>query len=196
MPEATEPVAPAKGVRVSALIVLAVVAAAVYTADRISKILVVENLELGQPVDVIGQFLQFRYVENSGAAFSIGSGYTWIIAIIAAAAVVFIIIFARRIRSIAWAILFGMLLGGASGNLTDRLTRPPGFGQGHVVDFIQVYLFPAIFNVADIFVVSAMGLFVLLTLRGVGLDGTRAPKETKEPKEPAAAQAESAEPDA
>ncbi len=156
-------------------------AALVYAADRISKILVVENQELGKPVDVLGYILQFRYVENSEAAFSIGQGYTWIIAIIASAAVVFIIIFARRIRSVAWAVLFGMLLGGASGNLTDRLIRPPGFGQGHVVDFIQVYLFPAIFNVADIFVVSAMGLFILLTLLGIGLDGkrTRAPKDDK-----------------
>jgi signal peptidase II len=184
LPEATEPVAPTgrPRVRIIALVVLAVVAALVYAADRISKILVVENLELGKPVDVLGYILQFRFVENSGAAFSIGQGYTWIIAIIASAAVVFIIIFARRIRSVAWAVLFGMLLGGAAGNLTDRLIRPPGFGQGHVIDFIQVYLFPAIFNVADIFVVSAMGLFILLTLLGIGLDGkrTRAPKDDED----------------
>ncbi len=156
-----------------ALVVLAVVAALVYTADRISKILVVDNLELNKPVDVLGYILQFRYVENSGAAFSIGQGYTWIIAIIASAAVVFIIIFARRIRSVAWAVLFGMLLGGTVGNLSDRLFRAPGFGVGHVVDFIQVYGFPAIFNIADSFIVVSMGLFIILTLRGVGLDGRR-----------------------
>ena len=187
MPEATEPVAPAgkPGVSIRALAILAVVAAFVYLADRLSKIWVVDNLELGQPVPVLGEFLQFTYVENSGAAFSIGSGYTWIIAIIASIAVVAIIVFARRIRSVAWAVLFGMLLGGAAGNLTDRLTREPGFGQGHVVDFIQVYLFPAIFNVADIFVVSSMGLFVLLTLLGIGLDGRRQPREPKsEPEAP------------
>jgi signal peptidase II len=186
LPEATEPVAPARkpGVSVRALVVLAVVAAFVYTADRLSKIWVVGNLELGKPVKVLGEILQFNYVENSGAAFSIGSGYTWIIAIIAAIAVVLIIVFARRIRSIAWAVLFGMLLGGASGNLTDRLTREPGFGLGHVIDFIQVYLFPAIFNVADIFVVSSMGLFILLTLRGIALDGKRAVREPK-PEAPA-----------
>ena len=183
MPEATDPVAPARkpGVSVRALVILAVVALAVYAADRLSKVWVLDNLELGKPVDVLGEFLQFNYVENSGAAFSIGSGYTWIIAIIASAAVVLIIVFARRIRSVAWALLFGMLLGGAAGNLTDRLTREPGFGQGHVIDFIQVYLFPAIFNVADIFVVSAMGLFVLLTLLGLRLDGTKAPKEPRTP---------------
>lgn len=191
MPEATEPVAPAgkPGVSIRALAILAVVAAFVYLADRLSKIWVVDNLELGQPVPVLGEFLQFTYVENSGAAFSIGSGYTWIIAIIASIAVVAIIVFARRIRSIAWAVLFGMLLGGAAGNLTDRLIREPGFGQGHVVDFIQVYLFPAIFNVADIFVVSSMGLFVLLTLLGVGLDGRRQPREPKPEPEPGAPEA-------
>lgn len=178
----------------TALVILAVVAAVAYAADRISKYFVLENLELGKPVDVLGTILQFHYVENSGAAFSIGQGYTWIIAIIASAAVVFIIVFARRIRSLVWAVLFGMLLGGASGNLTDRLIRPPSFGQGHVVDFIQVYGFPAIFNVADIFVVSAMALFVLLTLLGIGIDGKRskAPKGEQADQPDALAQDENA----
>ena len=69
--------------------------------------------------------------------------------------------------------MLGLLLGGNLGNLTDRLTREPGFGQGHVVDFIQIIYFPAIFNVADIAIVSSMGLFIILTIRGVRLDGTR-----------------------
>lgn len=157
---------------------LAVVAVLAYSLDRVSKSLVVENLTLGRPVNVIGELLQLRYVENPGAAFSLGSGSTWVFAIIAAVVAVFIVIFARRIRSTTWAVLFGMLLGGNLGNLTDRLTRPPGFGVGHVVDFLQVYAFPAIFNVADVAIVSSMGLFILLTIRGVGLDGTRALKRT------------------
>ena len=162
-----------------ALVVLAVVAVFAYSLDRISKVLVVQNLPLGQPVDVMGELLQFRYVENPGAAFSLGSGSTWIFAIIATVVAVFIIIFARRIRSTAWAVLFGMLLGGNLGNLTDRLIRPPGFGVGHVVDFLQVYGFPAIFNIADVAIVSSMGLFILLTIRGVGLDGTRSATKPK-----------------
>jgi signal peptidase II len=161
-----------------ALVVLAVVAVLAYSLDRVSKSLVVENLELGQPVNVIGEVLQLRYVENPGAAFSLGSGSTWVFAIIAAIVAVFIVVFAGRIRSAAWAVLFGMLLGGNLGNLTDRLTRPPGFGVGHVVDFLQVYAFPAIFNVADVAIVSSMGLFILLTIRGIGLDGIRAAKRT------------------
>jgi signal peptidase II len=96
-----------------------------------------------------------------------------VFAIIAAGVAVFIVIFARRIRSVAWAVLFGLLLGGTLGNLTDRLTRPPGFGQGHVVDFLVLIYFPAIFNVADVAIVSSMVLFIILTIRGIGLDGSR-----------------------
>lgn len=166
------------GVSLKALAFLAAVAVFVFVFDRVAKFLVTENLTLGQPIEVIGRLLQFHYVENPGAAFSFGSGTTWVFAIIAAAVAVFIVIFARRIRSIAWAVLFGLLLGGNLGNLTDRLTREPGFGRGYVVDFIQVWGFPAIFNIADIAIVSSMGLFIILTLRGVGLDGTRAQDKT------------------
>jgi signal peptidase II len=183
--ESNQQTAGRTGVSIKALALLAVVAVFVYFLDRISKFLVTENLTLGEPVDVLGQLLQFRYVENPGAAFSLGSGTTWIFAIIATAVAVVIVIFARRIRSIGWAVLFGMLLGGNLGNLTDRLTRPPGFGVGHVVDFIQVYAFPAIFNLADVAIVSSMGLFIILTLRGTRLDGRR-PAKTPSPADDAA----------
>jgi signal peptidase II len=69
--------------------------------------------------------------------------------------------------------LFGLLLGGLLGNLTDRLTRAPAFGRGEVIDFLQIPVLPAIFNIADVAIVSSMVLFLILTLRGVGLDGTR-----------------------
>ena len=149
--------------------------------DRVSKWWVVNNLTLGEPVNVIGELLRFHYVENPGAAFSIGSGSTWIFAILATAVTVFIVVFARRIRSLGWAVLFGLLLGGNLGNLTDRLTRAPGFGRGYVVDFIQVWGFPAIFNIADIAIVSSMGLFIILTLRGIGIDAKRTIREPKVP---------------
>jgi signal peptidase II len=112
-------------------------------------------------------------VKNSGAAFSIGSGSTWIFSIIATGVLIFVIWFAPRIRSAGWAILFGLLLGGLLGNLTDRLTRAPGFGRGEVIDFLRIPVLPAIFNIADVAIVSSMVLFLILTLRGVGLDGTR-----------------------
>jgi signal peptidase II len=118
--------------------------------------------------------LQLHYVTNSGAAFSFANGFTWAFSIVAVGVVVLIVWFSRRIRSLAWATMFGLVLGGALGNLNDRLFRPPGFGVGHVVDFISIGLFPAIFNVADVAITTAMALFILLSLRGVGLDGSHA----------------------
>ncbi|PJJ72378.1 signal peptidase II [Diaminobutyricimonas aerilata] len=177
--EAPEPTAKDNARRLAsrALFVLAVVAVVVYGLDQLTKYLVVENLPLGQPVPFIGELLQLRFVKNSGAAFSLGSGVTWIFSLVAAGVVVFLVASAHRIRSITWAVVFGMLLGGTLGNLTDRLFREPSFGQGHVIDFLQLYAFPAIFNIADIGIVSSMALFIVLTLRGTGLDGTRPARE-------------------
>jgi signal peptidase II len=158
---------------VRAIISLASVALLVFAADQLTKFLVVSNLTPGERNQVVGEALQFVFVKNSGAAFSLASGSTWIFSIAASAVTIFIIVFSHRIKSLAWAVLFGMLLGGTLGNLIDRLFREPSFGLGHVVDFIQVWGFPAIFNVADIFIVSSMGLFIILSVRGVRLDGTR-----------------------
>jgi signal peptidase II len=158
-----------------ALLLLAGVAVAVYAIDQGAKYLITTNLEIGHSLPVLGDLLQFHYVKNSGAAFSLASGFTWILSLVAAGVIVFIGIFAPRIRSLGWATMFGLVLGGALGNLTDRLFREPGFGTGHVVDFIQVWGFPAIFNGADIAIVASMGLFILLSLRGVGLNGVRTP---------------------
>lgn len=173
---ATEPAAKASTSAPSfgILAILAATALFAIAADQFSKYLVVTNLTLGEYNQVLGEFLQFVFVKNSGAAFSFASGSTWIFSIAASVVAIFIVVFARRIRSWVWALLFGMLLGGTLGNLIDRLFREPSFGQGHVVDFISVAGFPAIFNVADIFIVSSMGLFIILTVRGVRLDGTRA----------------------
>jgi signal peptidase II len=154
-------------------VLLAIVASGVYAFDQVSKYLVVTNMYEGERIPVIGELLQFFFVRNSGAAFSLGEGMTWIFSIVAVAVSIFIVVFARRIRSTGWAVLFGLLLGGNLGNLTDRLFREPSFAQGHVIDFLQLWGFPAIFNIADVAIVSSMGLFIILTLRGIGLDGTR-----------------------
>jgi signal peptidase II len=170
-------VVPARRGRPSAraLALLVGVAIVVYTADQLSKLWVVANLTPYEKVPVLGEALQFLCVRNPGAAFSLASGSTWVFSLIATAVTVFIVWFARRIRSFGWAVLFGMLVGGTLGNLTDRLFREPGFGVGHVVDFLSVWMFPAIFNIADVAIVSSMGLFLILTLRGVSLDGSRVP---------------------
>ncbi|WP_394552137.1 signal peptidase II [Agromyces sp. MMS24-JH15] len=158
----------------TALVVLAVAALSVYAIDQSTKALVSANLTEGEAVHVLGDLLVWQFVRNPGAAFSLASGMTWIFTILAASVITFIIWFARRIKSVAWALVFGLLLGGVLGNLTDRLLREPGFGVGHVVDFISTpWMLPAIYNVADIAIVSSMVLFMILTIRGVGLDGSR-----------------------
>jgi signal peptidase II len=164
----------------TALLVLAGAAILVYGLDQFAKYLVITNLTEGDVVPVLGNVLQWQFVRNPGAAFSLASGMTWIFTILAAGVITFIAWFARRIRSIAWALVFGLLLGGVLGNLTDRLLREPGFGVGHVIDFISTpWLIPAIYNVADMAIVSSMVLFMILTIRGVGLDGTRQVREPK-----------------
>lgn len=122
------------------------------------------------PVEVIGSLLRFTYAENTGAAFSLGTGYTWVFTLIACVVVVVIIRVSRKLGSVAWAIALGGLLGGAVGNLIDRLFRAPGIGRGFVVDFIQVPYWP-IFNIADSFVVCSAIAMVILSWRGVPLGG-------------------------
>ncbi|MCP2032762.1 signal peptidase II [Okibacterium sp. HSC-33S16] len=157
-----------------ALVVLAVLAGTALALDQFTKHLVVTNLPLGEQVPVLGELLILQFVKNPGAAFSLAAGSTWIFSILATGVTVAIIIFARKIRSIGWAVVFGLLLGGVLGNLTDRLLREPSFGLGHVIDFISTpWMMPAIYNVADVCIVSSMGLFIILTLRGINLDGTR-----------------------
>lgn len=150
-----------------------------WTLDFLSKEWVIASMAEGEQRPVLGELLQWHFVRNPGAAFSLAAGSTWIFTILATAVVVFIVTQLRRIRSVRWAVAFGGVLGGTLGNLTDRLTREPGFFVGHVVDFIQVWGFPAIFNVADIFIVGSMIGVVLLVLANVGLDGQR---HTDEPK--------------
>jgi signal peptidase II len=165
---------PAK-VSVRAIAALAFAAVCVVAADQIAKAIVVANLPYGQVQPVLGGALQFLYVRNPGAAFSFAVNMTWVFSIISAAVVVAIVVYSRRIRSMWWAVVLGMLLGGALGNLSDRLFREPGFGRGHVVDFISTpWMMPAIYNVADSFICISMAIFVVLVILGVNLDGSRA----------------------
>lgn len=160
-------------------------------ADQFVKYLTTENLPLQEPVPVLGEFLQLYYVRNPGAAFSLGSDVTWIFTIALAVVAGVIIWKALGLRSRLWAVVLGCLLGGVLGNLTDRLFRDPGFPMGHVVDMISMpWMMPAIFNVADIFIVTGMISVALLVVFGLRFDGTRerdhAPVETDEEAEAAA----------
>jgi signal peptidase II len=153
---------------------LAGVAVAVYLADQVTKALAVAHLTPGEPVEVVGDLLRLDLTRNPGAALSFATGMTWALTAVAVAVVVVVVRSARRITSPAWAVAFGLLLGGAVGNLTDRLLREPGPGRGHVVDFIA-YGHWFIGNVADIAIVAAAVLIVLLGIRGTPFDSTAAP---------------------
>ena len=134
--------------------------------DQASKFWAEATLTVGESTPIIGDLLRFQLIYNPGAAFSIGVGFTWIFTIIAAVAVVALAIFAWRVTSPAWAILLGLLLGGATTHLGDRLFREPSFAQGHVVDFIG-YGNLFIGNVADIVIVGCGVFGVILMARGV-----------------------------
>lgn len=154
-------------------------AAVVLAADQFTKFLALENLPERETVPVLGDFLQLYLTFNPGAAFSLGEGVTWVFTLVLAAAAVTIVVLAvTRVRSRAWAVVLGLLLGGILGNLTDRLFRDPGFLVGHVVDFIHtpwMWLgFPsAIYNIADMFIVTMMIGVAVLVLLGLRFDGTR-----------------------
>jgi signal peptidase II len=147
-------------------------AAVVLAADQGSKFWAVSALSDDRHVTVIPHVISLRLLYNSGAAFSIGTGATWVFALVAAAAVAGILYAGRRLGSRAWTIGLGALLGGATSHLLDRLLRAPGFARGHVVDFIDYHgLFVG--NIADIALVGGAALLVLLGMRGIAVDGTR-----------------------
>jgi signal peptidase II len=146
---------------------LLTVAAVVLALDIVTKVLAVKLLTPGQPVPIIGDTVTWTLVRNSGAAFSMATGYTWMLTLIASAVVVGIFWMGRRLVSTWWAVGLGMILGGAMGNLVDRFFRSPGPLRGHVVDFLSIGWWP-VFNVADPSVVG--GAILLVTLSALGYD--------------------------
>lgn len=142
------------------------VAAAVVAADQLTKQWALRALEPGVKRPLVGEFLSLQLVFNDGAAFSLGAGYTWVLTLVALGVTAGIVYYARRARSGFAVALVGVGLGGAVGNLIDRLFREPSFGQGHVVDMIN-YNGWFVGNVADIAIVGAALVFVLAGLRGV-----------------------------
>jgi len=165
--------------RAAAGALVAILAALVLAADQFTKHLALTSLPYQEPVAVWGDVLQFYLTRNPGAAFSLLEGQTWIFTVVMTlAALVIVSLTVMRVRSRVWAIVLGLLLGGILGNLTDRVLRDPGFLVGHVVDFINtpwmwLGMNPAIYNVADMFIVTMMIGVALLVVVGVRLDGTR-----------------------
>lgn len=155
-----------------ALRVVLGVALSVVVLDRITKAWALANLEPGRSVELLGPVLKLHLVHNPGAAFSFLTNATWVFTLIAVGISVYLIRFAPKIQHAGWAAAVGGILGGALGNLIDRLTNPPSFGQGHVTDFLELPYWP-IFNIADSAIVVSAVVVVLMSMRGFELDGSR-----------------------
>ncbi|UOY02887.1 signal peptidase II [Blastococcus sp. PRF04-17] len=157
-------------------------AAVVLVADLVTKVLVVAGIERGENIRLLGGALYLTHHRNTGAAFSFAEGWTVVFTLVAVVVAVVIVRTARRMYSTGWAVTLGLVLGGALGNLIDRVFRDPGFLRGGVVDFLSVFgpngeIWP-IFNVADSAIVCGGVLGVLLALRGIEFDGSRPGSET------------------
>ena len=157
---------------------LALIAVGVVVVDLVTKQAALATLDGGVRVEILGDLLSLYLVRNPGAAFSLATGMTWVFTLVAVGVVVVVARVSRRLGSLGWAIALGLLLGGAVGNLVDRLAREPGFARGHVIAFIDYAGF-FVGNVADIAIVSAAVLIGWLGIRGVGVDGSR--HEDREP---------------
>ena len=161
-------------------------ALAVLTADLVSKVLVVARIDPTDPgVRLLGGAVYLVQARNSGAAFSVGTGATVVLTGISIIVIAIVLRAARRLTSPGWALALGLVLGGAMGNLVDRLFRAPSPGKGHVVDWISVlssdgHVWP-IFNVADSAIVGGAALAVLLSLRGVELGSASGERPSAEP---------------
>lgn len=145
---------------------VALAALLVLAADQGTKVWALSALEPGRPRVLVGEWIRLNLIWNSGAAFSLGNQATWALTILSLVITVAVLVAVRRVTTRAWALTFGLLLGGALGNLIDRVFREPGWFRGHVVDFID-YFGWFVGNVADIAIVVAAGLVVILTLRGI-----------------------------
>jgi signal peptidase II len=156
---------------------LLALAAAVLAVDLVSKLVVVATIDRGQNVRLAGGLVYLTYTRNTGAAFSFAQGFTIVFTLVAVAVAVVIVRTARRLFSVGWAVALGLVLGGALGNLIDRVFRSPGVLRGGVVDFISVFgpdgeKYP-IFNLADSAIVCGGVLGALLAFRGIEFDGSR-----------------------
>lgn len=166
---------------------LAIIASSVILLDLITKIIAVATLTPGESPRILGGLVYFSLIRNPGAAFSMATGMTWLLALVAIVVVIVIIRMAPKLRSTPWAVSLGLVLGGAIGNLIDRIFRSPGFLQGHVVDFVSVFgpnaeYFP-IFNVADSAITIGGISLVITALLGIDFDGTSTRKPKKTPKD-------------
>ena len=142
------------------------IAWAVWLLDFATKSWALNTFDSRNPVNVIGEFLQFTLYKNPGAAFSLAEGFTIILTLIAISVVGVIAYYSAKITSKGWSVVLGFALGGILGNLTDRIFREPGFFVGHVIDWLQIPNWP-VFNLADSAIVVASAIAVILSVRNI-----------------------------
>jgi len=175
----TEQPAPRVRARPAAVWTLLAVVAVIIALDQLTKHWATEELTDRGPVRVLGGLIYLNLIRNSGAAFSMASGHTWVFPIITLVVISWITWMTLRLRSLPWAVALGLVAGGALGNFTDRLFRAPGPFLGHVVDMISLFA-PygekfAVFNIADSALTCGVVLAILLEFTGRQRDGTRVP---------------------
>ncbi len=139
-------------------------AAVAYAADRITKLWAEAALAGRPPIVLVPRVLDLTYTTNSGGAFGLGQRAWWLFGVASIAVSVAIVVAAPRIRHAPSAIGLGLILGGALGNLTDRVVRSEGLLRGHVVDFIDIHVWP-VFNLADSAIVIGALLLALRAIR-------------------------------
>lgn len=156
----------------------AVIALVALVADYATKEIALAQFSREDPVKLLGGLLRLTLTFNDGAAFSIGAGMPWLFALIAIGVISYILWLGLRLRDAWWAAGLGLIVGGAAGNLVDRLIRDPVPLHGAVVDWIQLPNWP-VFNIADSAIVCGGVLAVWLALRGRNLDGTKDTAESR-----------------
>ena len=167
----TEIPRPPTEVRNRNLVIVGVVATLVYVSDLLTKIWAVERLsDPNESIEIVGDLFQLELTRNPGAAFGIGVGMTIVFTTLSLIVVGVVLRTSSRLGSTWWAVVFGLVLGGALGNLTDRLFRSPGFMRGHVIDFLHLKNWP-VFNLADTAFCIAGAIVFLLVLRNIPLEG-------------------------
>lgn len=142
------------------------VAAVTVLVDHGTKALALAQLSENERVPLLGDWLGLQLAFNPGTVMSLGADATWLLTVLAVAASIALLIAATRARTVGWAVAIGLVWGGAVGNLLDRLFAPPGFGSGHVTDFLA-YGSLFIGNLADVILGVGVGLGILLYLRRV-----------------------------
>lgn len=167
----TEIPRPPAEVRNRNLVIVGAVASVVYASDLLTKIWAVERLsDPDESIEIVGDLFQLELTRNPGAAFGIGVGMTIVFTLLSLVVIGVVLRVSNRLGSTWWAVVFGLVLGGALGNLTDRLFRSPGFMRGHVIDFLHLKNWP-VFNLADTAFCIAGAIVFLLVLRNIPLEG-------------------------